>query len=733
MLLTQRYRSRPGARLVLLAALAAALLPLAPAGAQGVSDSSAVRLRTLYFQRDYETGALEGARLVANAPGDVPLQAWYVLNLARTERVDEAVAAAKTMIDSAPRSGWSWFAHAGALLYKGGRVAEAIDAAAQALTLLPGHRDAVWIRANTLASDPARREEAIAFVAAQRARLQNAGAELIGVKAYAFYVMAIATTPPDESKLKAAFDAYAEARQADPSSVNAHYAPATYLTSLKRVDEAYALLKRAVALAPGSRDVHQAYWAAIRAHPNLTPAQKDAEVEADLSPFLEAHGNRPGALLAASYAARDLKQPERQRQIEDTILQKFNNSREAEWVLIYRLREFRTPESIGRPDHKKLLREYVARPKHYHEGLLGETYRNLFFQLVNDASVTSDELLRVADGMTRYETTNVHISYVGAAIALADKKIQLQKAEQIARDSIAALKARVERDRGAYRSDKEFEDRLKSAPAIGHDALGWVLFVQGRRDEAEQELLKAYELNPSNRDNLHHLGRFYEAKNDIPRAEWHYVKGLAVQSPGTNPSEAALRALYEKRHGSADGYDAYLTEIRDRDRVARREKILTARIAAPASPPAFNLRTLDGKRVSLDSLKGKVVVINFWGIWCGWCVKELPEFQKLHEKYASDPDIAILTIDNDQNPDDVPPWMKRNSYTFPVLFDDGYVKNAGVHAFPTTWFLDRQGRKVFEKVGWSEKLLEEFGWRVEAIRGSVPAPAPSDRDRRDRR
>ncbi len=61
--------------------------------------------------------------------------------------------------------------------------------------------------------------------------------------------------------------------------------------------------------------------------------------------------------------------------------------------------------------------------------------------------------------------------------------------------------------------------------------------------------------------------------------------------------------------------------------------------------------------------------------------------------------------------------MKKNGYDFAVLLDDGYVGKANVHAFPTTWFLDREGRKVFEKVGWSEKLLEEFSWRVEAIRG----------------
>lgn len=702
----------------LLIGLVATSLVFPPAAAAQAPDTDAARLRALFFQRDFESAVIEGGKLVAAAQTRDEIKAWYVINLARVD-ADQAVERAKQMVDVAPQNGWAWLAHAAAIHYKGGRTPEAIAAAEKALALLPDDPTAIWFRAQTLTGDAKRREEAIAFVDTQRSRVKNP-AELLTARAYALYMLSSEAAPRDEAKLKQAFDTYAEARQLDPSSVNAHYMAAQYLSSLKRTEEAYDLLKKAVAIAPGSKDVHQAYWTAIKTHPKLTADQKNAEIEADLTAFLTNHGNRPGALLTASYGARDLKQTERQKQIEDTILQKFNDSREAEWVLIGRMRAAeRTEDAPAKPEYLKMLRDYVARPKHYHEGLLGETYRNLFFELVKDPSVGSEELLRVADGMTKYETTNVHISYVGAAIALADKKIHLEKAEQIARASVGALKKRREEARWAYKTDKEFEDAVRTAPASGYDAIGWVLFAQGRLDEAEKELLKAYELSPGNRENLHHLGRFYEAKNDIARAEEYYIKGIAVQSLGTNPSEASLRALYEKRHGSADGYEKYFGEVRERDRVARKEKIMAARIANPSPVAAFNLKSLEGKQVTLESLKGKIVVINYWGIWCGWCVKEMPDLQKLHEKYAADPDVAILTIDNDQNPADVPPWMKQKGYTFPVLLDDGYVTKVGIHAFPTTWFLDREGRKVFEKVGWSEKLLEEFSWRVEAIRAAT--------------
>ncbi|HKJ91749.1 MAG TPA: TlpA disulfide reductase family protein, partial [Longimicrobiales bacterium] len=93
-----------------------------------------------------------------------------------------------------------------------------------------------------------------------------------------------------------------------------------------------------------------------------------------------------------------------------------------------------------------------------------------------------------------------------------------------------------------------------------------------------------------------------------------------------------------------------------------------------------------------------------------------PEFQKFDDRYRADPDVAIYTIDNDPDPDAVRTWMKNRKFAFPVLLDDGYVGEAGVHVFPTTWFVDRQGRVAFVKEGWSAALEEEFAWRVEALR-----------------
>lgn len=700
-------------RLVSLILLTLMLAPGRSAAAETKVD--APRLRTLFFQRDYETAVIEGTRAGAAAARQPETKAWFVLNLVRSGEDARAIALAEEMTRRAKPDGWSWFALAGALNYARERPDEAIAAAESAVRLMPRHPDILWIRAQILAGDSKRRDEAIALADRDRGRLKNP-AELLVSKAYALYSQSVGT-PRDEAKLAAALATFEEARKIDPANLSAWFLPGSYLNGLRRCDEAYPLLKKALTLAPRSTAVHQAYWSAVNGSRELGADRKRQDIEADVAPFLEANGNRPGVLLAVSMISQQMKWSERRSACEKKILAEFGDTREAEWVLSGRWREIgQTEGGYQKPEYRQILTEYVARPSHHSDALLGEAYRNLFEAVASDPTVSGDELYRIAEGSLKYDTTNPHIVWVSTPIRLADRKTHLEDAERIARDGIDVLRKKVESQRSSYRSPGEYERGMAWMTGMGHDALGWVLLAEGKLDEAEKELLAAYELNHEDRRTLEHLGRFYQSRGDQARAEDYFVKGLGVQAPGTNPCEKALREIYEKRRGSADGFGEYVATLKDADRRKRRETILAARLPSPAAVPPFTLKDLAGTRVSLDGLKGRIVVINYWGIWCGWCVQELPAYQKLYEKYANDPQVVVLTIDNDANPDDVPPWMAQKKFTFPVLFDDQYVSKVGIQAFPTTWFLDQEGRKVFEKVGWSQELQEEFSWRIEALR-----------------
>jgi thiol-disulfide isomerase/thioredoxin len=360
------------------------------------------------------------------------------------------------------------------------------------------------------------------------------------------------------------------------------------------------------------------------------------------------------------------------------------------------------------------LREFIARPEHKHPEILGSAYMQLFRLDATDPQSNAKELVEVIRGMDRYETSNPHIKYAMAAETLADRGIELAYAEDLARRGIPAMAKYMEEGRADYGTN--YDRNAKFFNAQMHDALGWVLIREGKRREGETALKAAYRLNAEDPHVLYHLGRLAEQKHDAAAAERWYARGAIVQTSRTNPNAGALEAVYQERHGSLAGFGAYLARLRDADTRTRRRRVLAARLSPPRAVPRFELTTLDGAKVSLDSLRGKLVVVNFWGLWCGWCLREMPDVAEVWKRYRSNPRVAVLTIDTNDDPAKVRRWMSEQRYEFPVLLDTAkYAPGAGIRTYPTTWFLDAEGRLAFEKVGFSYKLAEEFAWRIDEL------------------
>ncbi|WP_432662235.1 TlpA disulfide reductase family protein [Wukongibacter baidiensis] len=110
----------------------------------------------------------------------------------------------------------------------------------------------------------------------------------------------------------------------------------------------------------------------------------------------------------------------------------------------------------------------------------------------------------------------------------------------------------------------------------------------------------------------------------------------------------------------------------------------------------FTLLDREGNEISLSSLKGKVVFLNFWASWCGPCRAEMPHMQKVHEEY-NDEDVVILAVNvtavEKNGIEDVNTYLDENKFTFPVLYDkDGAVATQyRVGAFPTTYIINKEG------------------------------------------
>jgi peroxiredoxin len=112
--------------------------------------------------------------------------------------------------------------------------------------------------------------------------------------------------------------------------------------------------------------------------------------------------------------------------------------------------------------------------------------------------------------------------------------------------------------------------------------------------------------------------------------------------------------------------------------------------------PDFQVRTPDDRSLRLADLKGKVVFLNFWATWCEPCREEMPSMERLHRAYK-DRGLVVLAISLDsQGASVVNPFVKKFALTFPVGLDPKMAvrESYGVWAVPSTFIIDRQGKRV---------------------------------------
>ncbi len=122
----------------------------------------------------------------------------------------------------------------------------------------------------------------------------------------------------------------------------------------------------------------------------------------------------------------------------------------------------------------------------------------------------------------------------------------------------------------------------------------------------------------------------------------------------------------------------------------------------------WKLKDINNNTVDFSQSKGNVVLINFWATWCPPCVAEMPELQALYDSYGSAVDFYFVTNDT---PKKVKQFLQKNSYTFPVYFEQTSApENLQTNALPTTYLISKKGTIVIQKTGsakWNSKRVHQ--------------------------
>ncbi|HEX5411632.1 MAG TPA: TlpA disulfide reductase family protein [Terriglobia bacterium] len=112
----------------------------------------------------------------------------------------------------------------------------------------------------------------------------------------------------------------------------------------------------------------------------------------------------------------------------------------------------------------------------------------------------------------------------------------------------------------------------------------------------------------------------------------------------------------------------------------------------------FTLADLDGQKWTLKSLRGKVVLVNFWATWCPPCRKEIPDLEALYKRFRGE-GLVVLGI-SDEEVTKVQPFARQQKITYPVLLDPGRTVNDlySVSGIPMSFVYDRSGKLVAESM-----------------------------------
>jgi peroxiredoxin len=201
------------------------------------------------------------------------------------------------------------------------------------------------------------------------------------------------------------------------------------------------------------------------------------------------------------------------------------------------------------------------------------------------------------------------------------------------------------------------------------------------------------------------LGQAYSRLGRWDKAE-QVLSEAFISQPANKEVFDEIKAVYVKKHGTLKEFDAYFDKLNKRALSMNPPKPL---VRLNKKALEFELSTLDGSKVKLGDFKGKPVVLNFWGYWCGACKEEIPLLQQLWDDYR-DRGLIVLTIHFDpgvysaeENREKLVKFIEKNNLSLPILLHEGNLASRyGGSSVPATFLIDKDGFIQYEFLGFDK-------------------------------